>query len=131
MYLADEYAMSICVPSGFHWRPQAIFGKATRMKSREWKQVATNGILKFCRCDMLCRSQRSTLFELLDVIADLCAEKIDCRHIGDLEARVRKALVLTEQDFLLSMQVIVFHLLHHLPLFSSFWPSLRIFDVSV
>ena len=115
--LADERAMSICVPTGFDWRPRAIFGKATGMKSHEWKQVATNGVLKFCLRDMLCRSQRSTLFELLDVITDLCAEEIVSSRIGDLEARVHKALVLIERDFPLSMQVIVFHLLHHLPMF--------------
>ena len=38
--LADEHAMSIFVPTGFHWRLQAIFGKTSRMKSHEGKQVA-------------------------------------------------------------------------------------------
>ena len=95
------------------------------MKSHEWKQVATNGILKFCLRNMLAHNQRHTLFELFDVIKALCTEEIDSMHITDLESRVHKALesrvhkalVLIERDFPLSMQFIVFHLLHHLPMF--------------
>lgn len=115
--LADERTNSICVPTGFGWRPRAMFGKSSGMKSHVWKQVATNGILKFCLRNMLGHNQRSTLFELMDVIADLCAEDIDEMQINHLELRVHKALVLIEQDFPLSMQLIVFHLLHHLPMF--------------
>ena len=87
------------------------------MKSHEWKQVATNGILKFCLRNMLAHNQRHTLFELFDEITALCTEEIDSMHITDLESRVHKALVLIERDFPLSMQFIVFHLLHHLPMF--------------
>jgi len=129
--LADERAMSICVPSGFDWRPRAIFRKATGMKSHEWKQVATNGVLKFCLRDMLCRSQHSTLFELLDVIADLCAEEIDSRHTGDLEARVHKALVLIERDSAIDAGDCVSPPPSSTHVFVSFWPSLWILDVSI
>ena len=93
--LADERANSICVPTGFGWRPQAIFGKSSGMKSHDWKQVATNGILKFCLRNMLGYNQRSTLFELMDVIADLCAD-VDEMRINHLELRVHKTLVLIE-----------------------------------
>ena len=115
--LADERTNSICVPTGFGWRSRAMFGKSSGMKSHVWKQVATNGILKFCLRNMLGHNQRSTLFELMDVIADLCAEDIDEMQINHLELRVHKALVLIERDFPLSMQLIMFHLLHHLPMF--------------
>lgn len=128
MYLAGEYAMSICVPSGFDWRPRTIFGKATGMKSQ--KQVATNGVLKFCLCDMLCQSQCSPCLSYW-MWLQICVQKLTAG-----------TLVIWRQEYvrhwssphgvrLLSMQVIVFHLLHHLPMFSSFWPSLRILDVSI
>ena len=91
--LMDEH---ICVPTGFGWQPRAVFGKSSGIKSHDWKQVATNGILKFCLRNMLGHNQRSTLFEIMDVIADLCAEDIDEMRINRLEFRVHKALVLIE-----------------------------------
>lgn len=54
------------------------------MKGSRW-QNTFNGVMKFSLCDMLCLSQSCTLFELLDVIADLFAEEIHSRHIRDLE----------------------------------------------
>lgn len=115
--LADERAKSICVPTGFDWRPRPIFGKSSGMNltsGSRWPQMV---FLKFCLRNMLAHNQRLTLFELLEVITDLCTEEIDSIRVADLESRVHKALVLIEKDFPLSMQVIVFHLLHHLPMF--------------
>lgn len=52
------------------------------------------------------------MFEFLDVIQSICAECIDMTSIGILEK-----LALLERDFPLSLQVIEFHLMHHLPKF--------------
>ena len=110
--LADERAKSMCA-----------------MKSRDRKQVATNGIVKFCLRNMLAHNQRQTLFELLDVIADLCAEKLDSKHITDLESRVHKALVLIEKDIVNASNC--FTSSPSSNVFTSFWTCLWIVDVFV
>ena len=115
--LADERAKRVHVPAGMDWKPRAMFVNAAGMKSHHWKEVATSGILKFCLRKILSSKQRLTLFTLFDVIRDLCSEDIDIRCIDELEKRVHHALVLLERNFPLSLQVIVFHLLHHLPIF--------------
>jgi hypothetical protein len=48
-------------------------------------------------------------------ITNLSAEKIDMNKIDDIEQEVHRALALFERDFPVALQVIVFHLLHHLP----------------
>ena len=48
-------------------------------------------------------------------MADLCAEVIDVATLDTLEYNVHKALSLIERDFPVSLNVSVFHLLHHLP----------------
>ena len=115
--LADQRAKSIHVPFGTDWQPRAIFGNPGGMKSHHWKEVATTGILKFCLRKMLNSKQRLSLFTLFDLLTDLCGEDMDSRCIDELEKRVHHALVLIERDFPVSLQVIVFHLLHHLPMF--------------
>ena len=52
---------------------------------------------------------------LFNVITDLCSEVVDETTVSLLEQRVHQALALIERDFPLTLQVIVFHLLHHLP----------------
>lgn len=98
------------------------------MKSHEWKQIATNGVLKFCLRGLLGRKQRKTIFLLFDTISDICANSVNMDSVDDLERQVHKVLALVERDFPVSMQVIVFHLLHHVPMFlkrfgpvHSFW----------
>ena len=87
------------------------------MKPLEWKQVVTNDILKFCLHNMLGHNQRHTLYQLVNIITQLHAEEIDIRYVDEIEKRVHHTLALIERDFPLSLQVIVFHLLHHLPMF--------------
>ncbi len=71
---ANERALQIKVPLGFDWRPRPFFQlKSVGMKSHEWKQVVTSGILKFCIRGLLGVRQRATLFELCDVLAHVCA----------------------------------------------------------
>lgn len=115
--LADKRAESILVPSSFDWRPRPFFSKTTGMKAHEWHQVVTNGILKFCLRDMLAKKQRKTLFKLFDMLTLLYAEEIDLDSIDQIEEDLHKVLALFERDFPLSLQVIVFHLLHHLPIY--------------
>lgn len=115
--LADERTKSVLVHSTFDWRPRGIFSKKTGMKAHEWKEVVTSGILKFCLRGMLGRNQRQTLYRLFDVISGICAEDIAMDSVDDLEQETHHALALFERDFPVSLQVIVFHLLHHLPMY--------------
>lgn len=115
--LADSRAMNVLVPHGFGWRPREIFNRKYAMKSHEWKLLSSSGILKFCLRGMLGSRQRSTLFKLFDVLKRICAESVIIDAIQLLEEHVHTVLALIERDFPLSLQVIVFHLLHHLPRF--------------
>jgi len=87
------------------------------MKSHQWKQVACHGVLKYCLRGLLANKQQHTLFVLLDTLTRLCAEEISCEEVQDLESEVHEVLSMVERDFPLSLQVIVVHLLHHLPYF--------------
>lgn len=115
--LADERAKMVYVPHGFDWRPREIFKRTFGMKSHEWKLLGCCGILKFCLRDMLGHKQRATLFMLFDVLRSICAEKVSYETVEVVEKKVHLVLALVERDFPLSMQFIVFHLLHHLPMF--------------
>ena len=79
--------------------------------------MMTCGILKFCIRDMLGSFQRKTIFELCNVLTELFAEDIIMSDIEKLEYRTHRVLALLERDFPVSLNVIVFHLLHHLPMF--------------
>ena len=114
--IANERALQIQVPHGFDCKPRSFFQrKSTGMKSHEWKQLVTSGILKFCIRGLLGKQQRSTIFELCDVLALLCSEEVYLNEIDAIELRVHRVLSLLERDFPVSLHVIVFHLLHHLP----------------
>lgn len=115
--LADERAIRVLVPANFDWRPRAIFGKSSGMKSHEFKQIATNGILTFCLRNMLGKKQRQTLFLLFNTLSKLCAEEVSVDGIDSLEKVVHETLACIERDFPLSVNVISLHLVHHLPLF--------------
>ena len=115
--LANERAQSIFVHSSFDWHPRAIFGKNAGMKAHEWHEVVTHGILKFCLRGMLGQKQQQTLFKVFDVITSICAEDVSMDTIDTLEYEIHRALALFERDFPVSLQVIVFHLLHHLPMY--------------
>ncbi len=93
--LANERALSIRVPSGFDWRPRPFFQrKSVGMKSHEWKQVVSSGILKFCIRGLLGNCQRTTLFELCNVL-----EKVVNSELDILEGSVHRVLSLLERDF--------------------------------
>ena len=121
--LAEERACSILVPSSFDWKPQPMFVKITGLKAHEWYELVKHGILKFCLRGMLGPKQRQTLFKLFDVIRDVCAEDIPLDSIEKLEENVHLTLALFERDFPVSLQLIVFHLLHHLPTYMKLYGS--------
>ena len=55
--------------------------------------------------------------ELCNVLSVLVAEGVDMSCIDDLEYRTHRVLVLLDRDFPVLLNVIVFHLLHHLPMY--------------
>lgn len=76
-----------------------------------------SGNLKYCIRDLIGEEQRKTLFEFCDVMGALLDYSITNDSIDSLEYRVHRVLSLLERDFPVSLHVIVFHLLHHLPMF--------------
>lgn len=115
--VANLRCVSIKVPTWVDWKHKKLFVKTVYVKSVEWKHVLTSGILKFCVRGCLGKKQRSTLFELCDVLSDLCCRAIDVAKIDTLEYRLNRVLSLLERDYPVSIHVIMFHLLHHLPMF--------------
>ena len=117
---ANRRALSIKVPHGTNWKRRQLFSKSymKQMKSSEWRLVLSSGILKYClRGGILGKLQQSTLFELCDVVKLLTDDFVKQQDIDAMEYRLHRALSLVERDFPVSLNVIVFHLLHHLPLF--------------
>ena len=129
LIIANEHAITIKLPSGFDWNPCQLFGKpSSKLNSNQLKHVLSSGILKFCIRELLGDDQRATLNELCDVVSLLVAEEIDMTSMESVEYRVHRVLSLLERDLPVSLHVIPFHLLHHLPMFvkqfgptHSFW----------
>ena len=59
------------------------------------------------------------LFELCDVVTILTAEEVDtsAERMQVLEYRLNRVVSLLERDFPVAVHVIMFHLLHHLPMY--------------
>ncbi|XP_069110224.1 uncharacterized protein [Argopecten irradians] len=110
---ADARACSIRTPLGFGVKPSPFITKNSSLKSHDWKQLACQGILKFCLRGFLSADCRQSLFYLLDVISLLCMEHQCIDHLSSLEEKVNHALALLERDFPLSIQNITTHILHH------------------
>ena len=116
--MADARLIGVQVPKGFDWKPKPLFSvKALGMKSHSWKQLVSSNMLKYCLRGLLGQQQRQTLFFFCNVLAQLCAESVNMLQVQQLEFDVHESLSLLERDFPVSMHVIVFHLLHHLPLY--------------
>ncbi|KAL5015772.1 hypothetical protein ScPMuIL_005361 [Solemya velum] len=113
--IADERAKNVRVPLGFGLKPSSFISKSGCLKSHDWKQLATQGILKFCLKDTLQHNCRKTLYLLFDCIADMCQEKISEDDIDIMEVKLSKALTLIEMYFPVHLQNITTHLLHHIP----------------
>ena len=114
--ITTERANCIQVPMTVEWKPRPIFVKNRgNMTSHQWKELVSTHILKYTLRGLLGKQQRETIFFFLNVLADLCAEVIDVATLDTLEYNVHKALSLIKRDFPVSLNVSVFHLLHHLP----------------
>ena len=109
--------MLISVPIGYDWKPKALFVSPLRLKSHDFKICLYDGILKFCLRNLPKKNQRSTIFRLCDTTSKICSEKIILEELCEVEAQVHEVLALLERDFPVSLHVVVFHLLHHLPKF--------------
>ncbi|XP_015765420.1 PREDICTED: uncharacterized protein LOC107344281 [Acropora digitifera] len=72
--LADRRAIKVCVPVGHGWKPGPFFCKKHYLKSPDWKQLAVDGILRYCLRGLLGKSQRQTFFRPLDVIQKVCSD---------------------------------------------------------
>ena len=126
-HLANQRCISIRVPSWIDWKQKQLFAKTVYLKSAEWRHVLASGILKFCVRGCLGKKQRTTLYELCNVIADLCAMSIDPDEMHNLEYRTSRALSLLERDYPVTLHVIVYHLLHHLPMFVQLYGPIHSF----
>ena len=117
--LANNRVLQITVPHGTDWKSRQLFSKNAigQMKSVEWRLVLSTGILKYCLRGLLGGMQRSTLFELCDLIEILTSDTVCVQYLDSVEYRVHRVLSLLERDFPISLHVVVFHLLHHLPMF--------------
>lgn len=117
--VANNRAVRIKVPHGTDWNVHQLFSKVNlgRMKSIEWRLVLSGGILKYCLRGLLGDLQRRTLLELCDVVVLLSSDEVNIQNMDSIEYRVHRVLSLLERDFPVSLHVMVFHLLHHLPMF--------------
>ena len=87
--------------------------------------VLASGILKYCVRGSLGKKQRQTLYEMCDVVAALSVSAIDPSEVDSTEYRISKVQSLLERDYPISIHVIVFHLLHHLPMYVRLYGPLR------
>ena len=115
--IANERALSVLSPEGYDWVPVEIFKEGVHLKSVRWLQILSCGVLKYCIRGLLGDFQRKTLYELSDVVSKLVDEEINPVHLDKLEYRVHRVLSLLERDFPVSIQVVMLHLLHHLPFY--------------
>ncbi|XP_068671493.1 uncharacterized protein [Montipora foliosa] len=111
--LADKCALNVRVPSGCGWKPCTFFCKKPYLKSHHWKQLPTDGILKFCLTGLLGQNQRISLFHLLDVLRTICSDNQFLQDLPALEKEVNEVCARLERDFPISVQTISLHILRH------------------
>ena len=112
--IANSRANSIVVPSSFDWRPRDLFTHRG-MKSHEWKEVASSGILKYCLRGLLEKNQRKTLLKFCDLLVTICSKSFPVSFDVSIEPMTHEVLALLERDFPASLHTMVIHLLHHMP----------------
>ena len=113
LYIANQRARSIRVPHSFDWRSRDLF-HYRGMKSHECKEVVCSGIMKYCIRGLLGENQRKTLFRFCDLMSRLYCQQFTAFDT-ELETDTHLILSLIERDLPVSINVIVFHLLHHFP----------------
>ena len=112
--VADRRANSLHVPQGFGLKPSPFIGKSGSLKSHDWKQIASSGILKYCLRDCLSNKCRTTLFYLLDCISEVCSECQSVDKLDDIDKELNSALDALEQCFPLHLLTITTHILRHI-----------------
>ena len=94
--IAGSRLKAICVPVDLGWTPSGKnpFVKISGLKSHDFKQLATKGILKFCLRGLLEEPQRKTLFAFFDALGAFFNEQIRITDLEQLERNLHRSLAL-------------------------------------
>ena len=112
--IANDRAMSICLPIGFAFRSGSWFTNYQKIHcTSDWLKLVTTGILKFCLRGLLGERQRLVLFRLLDCLRDIAASVHTAVSLDALESLIHETLAEVELNSPASLQVVMSHLLHH------------------
>ena len=112
--IANDRAMSICLPIGFGFKSGSCFTNYQKIhRTSDWLKLVTTGILKLCLRGLLGERQRLVLFRLLDCLNDIAASAHTAVSLEALESLIHETLAEVEQNFPASLQVVMLHLLHH------------------
>ncbi|XP_028515012.1 uncharacterized protein LOC110239599 isoform X2 [Exaiptasia diaphana] len=84
------------------------------MKTHDWKEVATQGIIKYCLQDALGNNQRATFLSFLDFLKKVHSDEHTDESIKELQLEVNLVCARIERDFPVSVQVISLHLIRHI-----------------
>ncbi|XP_078595052.1 uncharacterized protein LOC144872603 isoform X2 [Branchiostoma floridae x Branchiostoma japonicum] len=112
---ADKRLVSVKVPIGFGWNPKGIFVKYSSLKSHDWMQLTTRGILPYSLRNTLGDEQRNALFRLCDVLGALNYPIVRTDKIPQIQEAVDRCLVLLERHYPGDIMVTVLHQLTHQP----------------
>ena len=106
--IADERASSICLPVVFGLKSCPLFSNYLKIhRTSDWLRLVTAGVLKFCLRELLGDLQRRVLFRLV------AAPAHTPESVVALESSIHSTVAEVELCFPVSLQVVMFHLLHH------------------
>ena len=74
--IANQRALSVCTTHVFDWTSREVSSDKIRIKSVQWKHLLASGILKYCIRGLPGQFQRTTIYELCDVVSLLLAEEV-------------------------------------------------------
>ena len=114
MKIADERASPICLPPGFVLKSGPLFSNYLKIhRISDWLRLVTAGVLKLCIRRQLSDQQRRVLFRLLDCLRLVAAPAHPPESRDALESLIHTTLGELKLCFPVSLQVVMFHLLHH------------------
>ena len=112
--IANDRAMSICLPIGFGFKSGSWFTNYQKIhRTSDWLKLVTTRILKFCLRGLLGERQRLVLFRLLDCLRDIAASVHTAVSLDALESLIHETLAEVELNFPAFLQVVMLHLHHH------------------
>ena len=84
---AGSRIKTVRVPPDFGWTlcGRNPFVSTAGLKSHDYKQLATKGILKICLRGLLEKAQHTTLFSFLDAVTDLFGERLQTADLEKME----------------------------------------------